>query len=113
MIEDATLRLRCQDRVWEYFGARMRGGLKRLLEAFMEYERDQMLGCDPYERTASRKGYRNGFHRRRLDTCWGEPVVRSPKSWERATWLVWRKLETAGYAPTSRPTTKSVFTPIS
>jgi len=38
-----------------------------------------MLRCHPYERTAERKGYRNGSHTRRLDTCWGEIVVRRPK----------------------------------
>jgi len=40
-------------------------------------------------------------------------IFPSARSWERATYLVWRKLITAGYAPTRRPITKNVFTPIS
>jgi len=32
MIEDATLRLRCQDKVWDYFAARMRSVLGRRLQ---------------------------------------------------------------------------------
>ena len=47
MIEDDTLRLHCQDRVWDYFAARMQGVLKRVLEAFMQYERDLLLATRP------------------------------------------------------------------
>jgi len=40
-------------------------------------------------------------------------IFPSARSWERATYLVWQKLQSAGYAPTKRPTTENVFTPIS
>jgi len=35
----------------------------------------------------------------------------SPQSWERATYLVWRKLKTNGYAPTTPKTSQPLFTP--
>ncbi len=79
MLYDDTVRWQCQEKLWDCFRARMRCSLKRLLEAFMEQERDQLLGCDPFERTPNRRGYRNGFHDRRLDTQWGSLLLRKPK----------------------------------
>ena len=69
----------CQEKLWQAFAARMRWSLARLLEAFMEYERDQLLACDPFERTPTRRGYRNGFQDRRLDTQWGSLLLRKPR----------------------------------
>jgi len=37
----------------------------------MQQERDSFVGCDRYECTCVRHGYRNGFQRRMLDTRWG------------------------------------------
>lgn len=79
MWQDDTRRSDCQERLWDYFRARMREGLRRLLEAFMEHERDLFLACGPFQRTPARRGYRNGFQQRRLDTQWGSLLLRKPK----------------------------------
>ena len=58
----------------------------------MQLERSEFLGAEAYERTASRRGYRNGFKGKRIQTRVGElhleiPQVRGlrfyPKSLER------------------------------
>ena len=58
----------------------------------MQVERSEFLGAEAYERTASRRGYRNGFKGKRIQTRVGElrleiPQVRGlsfyPKSLER------------------------------
>jgi len=40
-------------------------------------------------------------------------IFPSSQSWERATYLVWHKLKTAGYAPRRHKDTQTVFTPTS
>jgi transposase-like protein len=79
MMQDAVLRLRCQEKIWDAFSAAGRRYVKRLLELFMEHERTLFLGCAHRERTHHRRGYRNGFSRRRFQTRWGEIKVRKPK----------------------------------
>jgi transposase-like protein len=45
----------------------------------MEVERDQFLGCGHYERSRHRKGYRNGYRRRYLETTYGSLRIRLPR----------------------------------
>lgn len=51
----------------------------RTLNQAMKLERMVFLGCAPYERTAVRRGRRNGFDCRCLDTSWGPLRLRMPK----------------------------------
>ena len=69
-----------------------RGILEKLFNVAMQLERSGFLGAEAYERTASRRGYRNGFKEKRIQTRVGElhleiPQVRGlsfyPKSLER------------------------------
>lgn len=76
---DDTVRAGCQEKVWEFFRAQVRRMLKDLLEAFMEHRRDIFLQCDPFQRTATRTGYRNGYQERRLDTTLGSVQLRKPR----------------------------------
>src|ERR1044072_1631936 len=68
--------------------------LRILLNAAMLFERERFLGASPYERTAERRDYSNGFKPKRLRTRVGEldlriPQVRSsdfyPQALERGT----------------------------
>ena len=70
----------------------LRGVLEKLFNVAMQLERSEFLGAEAYERTASRRGYRNGFKGKRIQTRVGElrleiPQVRGlsfyPKSLER------------------------------
>ena len=69
-----------------------RGILEKLFNVAMQLEKSEFLGAEAYERTASRRGYRNGFKGKRIQTRVGElhleiPQVRGlrfyPKSLER------------------------------
>jgi len=79
MSEDARYLADCQRRVWELVGYWMRDALARVLQAFMEHERDLMLAAAPYQRTGARRGWRNGYDTRRLDTGFGPVRLRKPK----------------------------------
>jgi putative transposase len=79
MMQDDVMRAGCQRKLWDYFRSKSRKTLKRLLEAFMEHERDRFLRCDPFQRSAARRGYRNGFHQRLLDTSLGTIRLRMPR----------------------------------
>ena len=52
---------------------------ERTLNRAMEFERLAFLGCTPYERTKVRRGHRNGFDQRRIDTSLGSLRLRMPK----------------------------------
>ena len=69
-----------------------RGILEKLFNVAMQLERSEFLGAEAYERTESRRGYRNGFKGKRIQTRVGGlrlqiPQVRGlgfyPKSLER------------------------------
>ena len=69
-----------------------RGILEKLFNVAMQLERSEFLGAEAYERTKSRRGYRNGFKGKGIQTRVGElrlqiPQVRGlgfyPKSLER------------------------------
>jgi len=51
----------------------------RLLESVMEAERDEFLACRPYERGSHRRGLRNGYESRWLETSWGSLRLRVPR----------------------------------
>ena len=51
----------------------------QVLERFMKVERTLFLGCLPYERNACRRGSRNGYEPRWLETKWGSLRLRVPR----------------------------------
>jgi len=53
--------------------------MERTLNQAMELERMAFLGCAPYERNGVRRGRRNGFDPRRVDSRWGPLRLRQPK----------------------------------
>jgi putative transposase len=57
----------------------LREGLKMLGEALMELEVSQHLGAERYERTAERKGERNGHRERQWDTRVGTIELQVPR----------------------------------
>ena len=52
----------------------------RAFELAMQIERERFLGAGPYERTAERRGYANGYKPKRIDTPAGTVTVRVPKT---------------------------------
>src|SRR5690606_18352868 len=60
-------------------GARWRDSLQAVLEEILEAELSAHLGAARSERTASRRGYRNGSYGRRLRTRVGEIELRVPR----------------------------------
>lgn len=59
----------------DYFGA----ALRLLLNEAMKIERTQVLGAAPYERTAERRGYANGFKPKTIDTRLGHLRLEVPQ----------------------------------
>jgi len=53
---------------------------RRLLNLAMRFERDQFLGAGPYERSAQRVGYANGYKPKRQDTPAGTVTLDVPKT---------------------------------
>ena len=49
-----------------------RGILEKLFNVAMRVERSEFLGAEAYERTESRRGYRNGFKGKRIQAGVGE-----------------------------------------
>ena len=74
-----TERQDCQDAIHSHLAETARWTLQRLLNAFLEYERDVFLACQPYQRTARRTGYRNGSEERYFDTAFGPLRIRMPR----------------------------------
>ncbi len=56
-----------------------RGILEKLFNVAMQLERSEFLGAEAYERTASRRGYRNGFKGKRIQTRVGELHLEIPQ----------------------------------
>ena len=79
MSKDRRLPADCQRKLWSMVDGWMRFALTQLLQAFMEHERDLMLAAAPYERTERRRGRRNGYDPRWLDTRFGPLRLRKPK----------------------------------
>ena len=57
-------------------------GLKLLAQILMELEVTEKSRAEKYQRTSSRKAYRNGYHKRRWDTRVGTVTLRVPKLWK-------------------------------
>jgi transposase-like protein len=57
----------------------MREVFQRLLNEAMKIERAEALGADPYERTADRTGYANGFKPKTIQTRMGAITVEIPQ----------------------------------
>ena len=53
--------------------------MERVLNVTMEAERMAFLGCVRYERTPFRRGRRNGYETRRIDSQWGCLTLRTPR----------------------------------
>ena len=70
---------RIQERLWQKLGNEARHMVERLLNRTMDAERMAFLGCVPYERTALRRGHRNGYETRRIDSQWGCLSLRAPR----------------------------------
>ena len=68
-----------QEEYWAVLQAEARGVMGRLLNRAMDLERMAFLGVAPYERHPGRRGRRNGFDRRVVDSRWGSLRLRMPK----------------------------------
>lgn len=68
-----------QEALWERFDGQAREQVERMLNAAMEVERELFLGVRPYERHAVRRGHRNGFEDRVLDSRYGPLRLRAPR----------------------------------
>jgi len=68
-----------QEEYWTVLQAEARGMMERLLNRAMDLERMAFLGVAPYERHPARRGRRNGFDRRVVDSRWGPLRLRLPK----------------------------------
>lgn len=79
MAQHDLLRAVRQEYLWDAVQARTAATLKRLLEVFMEHRRDEFLACRSHQRSEARRGYRNGFYDRRLDTLHGSLSLRVPR----------------------------------
>jgi putative transposase len=60
----------------------MRAMLAQMIQASLQAEFDRFIGAGPWERTAERRGLRNGTKRRRLQTRVGTIELRIPKDRE-------------------------------
>lgn len=79
MAEHDASRSRRQEFVWSCLRALGADYLKRLIDEFMEQERDQHLACAHHQRTAERRGWRNGYQDRRVETTLGTLTLRKPR----------------------------------
>ncbi len=61
-----------QEEIWDQFRAALKQELKAMIEQALEEELTLHLAARSHERTAERRGYRNGHYRRRLLTRHGE-----------------------------------------
>jgi putative transposase len=68
-----------QEYLWQQVRRHGAEHLKRLIEAFMEKERDRHLACATHQRCPQRRGWRNGYQQRRLETIFGPLLLRKPK----------------------------------
>jgi transposase-like protein len=69
-----------QEALWQAGREQGLAFLQRWGEALMEAERDVFLACHAYERGPHRRGWRNGYEGRWLDTVWGRLWLRTPRT---------------------------------
>jgi putative transposase len=68
-----------QEALWKSLQEEARRAMEGALNRMMEAERMIFVGVAPYERSAARRGRRNGYDGRSLDSRWGPLRVRIPK----------------------------------
>lgn len=78
-MQDHALRTACQEKLFGWMHAATRSVLKDLLETVMEHRRDQLIGCAAHQRSSARRGLRNGYYERWLDTTRGPVRLRVPR----------------------------------
>ena len=69
-----------QDRFQQQVIGKVRGLVEALFNAVMQQEQLVFLGCLPYERSAQRRGHRNGYQHRFLESRWGTLSLQVPRS---------------------------------
>lgn len=79
MFESRTDAQRFQAQAMDLARRRTAVFYRRLLEGMMEAERDRFLACRPYQRSDWRRGYRNGYRLRYLETVCGSIRLRVPR----------------------------------
>ncbi len=68
-----------EDEVQTYLAESVKNAVRDVFEAVMEAEAQEMLQARPYERTTTRRDYRNGKRRRKLTTRVGEVELSVPR----------------------------------
>ncbi len=69
-----------QDRFQHQLIGKVKGLVEALFNTVMQQEQLFFLGCLPYERSAQRRGHRNGYQHRRLESRWGTLSLQVPRS---------------------------------
>lgn len=57
----------------------VRDSVEETLNAMLDYEADQLVNADKYERTVGRQGYRSGHYERNFTTTAGDVTLEIPK----------------------------------
>jgi len=66
-----TLSVNVKQQTWKHLEDLVKNLVKSLIEDLLNAEFDQQIGAKPYQRTATRKSYRNGSYTRCLSTKYG------------------------------------------
>jgi len=69
-----------QQNIWTLLREKARGAANVMVNQFMEAERTEWLGLGPYQRGKDRRGLRNGYYERNLDTKYGPLKLRVPRT---------------------------------
>jgi len=73
------VRLEMQEAIWHRMRHQAGKTLERFCQLVMEAERDLFLGCGHHERSDVRRGWRNGYEGRWLETPFGVLRLRTPR----------------------------------
>lgn len=57
----------------------VRSSVEETLNALLDYEADELVNADKYERSGDRKGYRSGHYERNISTTYGDVTLKVPK----------------------------------
>ena len=69
-----------QDRFQHQLVGKVKGLVEAIFNAIMQQEQLFFLGCLPYERCPQRRGHRNGYQHRFLESRWGTLQLRIPRT---------------------------------
>lgn len=69
-----------QDRFQQQVMGKVKGLVESVFNTVMKHEQLFFLGCLPYERCPQRRGHRNGYQHRRLESRWGTLQLRIPRT---------------------------------